>query len=103
MKLLIALVASGIIFYLSALKWRRAVKAVFLLLVLEGALRKWILPQGNEIIYFLKDIVLLGAYFNFYLFSDSDKKFLSRVSIINIIIFIAIGWCLFQVFHLRFG
>jgi hypothetical protein len=102
-KLIISLLAAVIIFYGSALKWRRGVKAVFLLLVLEGALRKWLLPQANEMIYFLKDIVLLGAYFNFYCFSDSDKKFLSRVSLINIIIFITIGWCLFQVFNPSLG
>jgi hypothetical protein len=102
-KLLIGLLACVVIFYFSALKWRRAVKAVFLLLVIEGALRKWVLPQASEMIYFLKDIVLLGAYFNFYCFSVSDKKFLSKVKIINILIFIAIGWCLFQVFNPSLG
>jgi hypothetical protein len=102
-KLLISLLAGVIIFSLSALKWRRAVKAVFLLLVFEGALRKWVLPQANEMIYFLKDIVILGAYFNFYLFSSSNKKLIPKIPIINILVFIAVGWCLFQIFNPSLG
>ncbi|MFB8791470.1 MAG: hypothetical protein U7123_22185 [Potamolinea sp.] len=103
MKAVIALIVSVVIFYFSALKWRRSVKVVFLLLVLEGALRKWVLPQANEMIYFLKDIVVLGAYFNFYLFSDSDKRFIKKLNFINILIFLVLGWCLFQVFNPSLG
>ncbi len=103
MKLLIGLVACVIIFSLSALNWRRTVKAVFLLLVIEGALRKWVIPQANEMVYFLKDIVLLGAYFNFYFFSGYKEKLQNKLSFINIFIFIAVGWCLFQVFNPSLG
>jgi hypothetical protein len=103
MKSVIALISCVIIFYLSALKWRRSVKTVFLLLVLEGALRKWVLPQANEMIYFLKDIVILGAYFNFYLFSDSDKSLFKKISFINVLIFSVFGWCLFQVLNPSLG
>ncbi len=107
MKLLIGLLVGVVIVYFSALKWRRAVKAVFILIVIEGALRKWVLPQASEMIYFMKDIVLLGAYLNFYCFpvSDiiSDKKIIPKGNIINILILIAIGWCLFQVFNPSLG
>ena len=103
MKLLIGLVAGVIIFYLSALNWRRAIKAVFILLVIEGALRKWVLPQASEMIYLPKDIVILGAYFNFYLFSSSNKKLIPKLPIINILIFIAVGWCIFQIFNPSLG
>ncbi len=102
MKLLIGLLACIVIVYFSAVKWRRAVKAVFFLLVLEGALRKWVFPQASEMIYFLKDIILLGAYFNFYGFSASKEK-LPKANITNILIFIAIGWCIFQVFNPSLG
>lgn len=103
MKLIVALLACAVIFCLSAAKWRRSVKAVFLILVLEGALRKWVLPQASDMIYFLKDIILLGAYFNFYGFSASDKKFFSKISTINILIYMAVGWCIFQVFNPSLG
>ena len=105
MKLIIALLAGVIIFYFSALKWRRSVKAVFILLVFEGALRKWVLPQASEMIYFLKDVVLIGAYLNFYAFSVPKDKLLKKGGrqIVNVLIFIAMGWCIFQVFNPSLG
>lgn len=103
MKLLIVLFVGIVIFYFSALKWRRAIKIVFLLLVIEGALRKWVFPQANEMIYFLKDLVLLGGYFNFYGFSSADKKLIPKGVIINFLIFIAFGWCIFQIFNPSLG
>ena len=105
MKLIIALLAGVVIFYLSALKWRRSLKAVFILLVFEGALRKWVLPQASEMIYFLKDVVLIGAYLNFYAFSVPKDKLPRKGGrkIVNILIFIAMGWCIFQVFNPSLG
>ena len=103
MKLVIALLACVIIFYLSALKWRHSVKAVFLLLVLEGALRKWVLPQASEMIYFLKDVILMGAYFNFYGLSSFKEKLPKQGKIVNLLIFISISWCIFQVFNPSLG
>lgn len=103
MKLVIALLACVIIFYFSALKWRRSLKAVFLLLVLEGALRKWVLPQASEMIYFLKDVVLMGAYFNFYGLSAPKEKLPKQGKIVNVLIFIALIWCIFQVFNPSLG
>ena len=103
MKLVLGLFAGVIIFYLSALKWRRSVKVVFILLVFEGALRKWVLPQASEMIYFLKDAVLLGAYLNFYGFSSVKEKLPAQGKIVNILIFIASGWCIFQVFNPSLG
>ena len=103
MKLLLGLVAAVIIFSLSARNWRHSVKTVVLLLVLEGALRKWVLPQANEMIYFLKDIVLLGAYFNFYFLAQPKEKLPTKTSTINILIFISVGWCVFQIFNPSLG
>lgn len=105
MKLVIALFACVVIFYLSALKWRRSVKAVFILLVFEGALRKWVLPQASEMIYFLKDVVLIGAYLNFYAFSVPKDKLPKKGGrqIVNVLIFIAMGWCIFQAFNPSLG
>jgi hypothetical protein len=102
-KALIGLLACIFIFYFSALNWRRSIKAVFLLVVFEGALRKWVLPQASEMIYFLKDIVVIGAYFNFYGFSTWQRKLAYKANFINIIVFLVIGWCLFQVFNPSLG
>lgn len=43
-------------------RWRQAVQAVMVLLILEGALRKWVFPGSQDLVYFAKDILLLGVY-----------------------------------------
>lgn len=103
MKLLIGLLGCIVIFYFSALNWRNTVKFLLFLVVIEGALRKWVLPQASEMIYFLKDLVVLGAYFNFYGFSGQERKLALKGSLINTLIFITIGWCVFQVFNPSLG
>jgi hypothetical protein len=47
--------------------WQRAIFGVFVLLVFEGALRKWALPWGQSALYLVKDGILLAAYFGFLL------------------------------------
>lgn len=103
MKLLIALLAVVFIFFFSFSNWRRAVKVVFFLVVIEGALRKWVLPQASELIYFLKDFVLLGAYIKYYVALRSEGKFPIKNHFVNAIIFMAAGWCLLQAFNPSLG
>lgn len=103
MKILIALIAVIFILLASFLNWRSAVKAVFFILVIEGALRKWILPQASDMIYFLKDLVLLGAYIKFYAFSRGGKQYLLKNKVINIFIYVAAGWCIFQALNPSLG
>lgn len=103
MKILIALAVIVIVFYWSFQDWRRALKGVFFVLVIEGALRKWILPQASEAIYFLKDLVLLGAYFRYFIFLGKDRFFPIQNTPINVGIFAAAGWCLFQSLNPNLG
>jgi len=87
----------------SSLNWRLSVKSIFFLLVIEGVLRKWVLPQSSDLIYFLKDIVLLGAYIRYFLFSSPEFKFPIKNSFLNIFLFLATVWCLFQAFNPSLG
>lgn len=104
MKLLIALIAVLLIFYISCLDWRRSVKTALVILVLEGALRKWVLPQASEMIYFLKDLILFGAYFQYYGLSPIRKNLpLIKTPFINILLGIVFGWCLFLSFNPSLG
>jgi|SRR5439155_23039013 len=52
---------------LSSLNWRVAVKVSLVLVIVEGALRKWVLPQASDMVYFLKDVVFFGAYVRYFL------------------------------------
>jgi hypothetical protein len=101
--ILIGLLAVIGIFFASCLNWRRSVQAVFLILVFEGALRKWFLPQAAEWIYFLKDLVILGAYLNYFCFSKSAKNWSYKNSSVNLLIFSVIVWCIFQAFNPSLG
>jgi len=104
MKLIIALIVVGFILYISCQDWRRSVKAVFFLVVMEGALRKWVLPQASELIYFLKDIVLFGAYLQYFALSDSRIKFPTiKRPLIHIWLFLGFCWCLFHAFNPSLG
>ncbi len=46
-------------------RWRMAVKAALVLVVIEGALRKWVVPGAQDLAYFAKDLMLVGAYIGF--------------------------------------
>ena len=46
-----------------AVRWQRIIWAVMFLVVIEGALRKWILNGFQAEIYLIKDALLLSAYF----------------------------------------
>jgi|GEM_PF-455618 len=54
--------------------WRAAVKVAFVAVLVEGAIRKWLLPQGEELVYFLKDVFLFGAYLKFYFAPDPELR-----------------------------
>ncbi|MFB2935442.1 hypothetical protein ACE1B6_09195 [Aerosakkonemataceae cyanobacterium BLCC-F154] len=103
MKLLLGLVVAVTIFYLSFNNWKTAVKTVFFLAVFEGALRKWILPQASELIYFLKDLVLLGAYVRFYGTAATRRRFVITNHPLNILIILVVIWCLVQALNPSLG
>jgi hypothetical protein len=45
--------------------WKSGVRLTVIVIVLEGALRKWCMPEQGELIYFLRDASLLGAAIGF--------------------------------------
>ena len=54
--------------------WRLAVKVAFVAVLVEGAIRKWLLPSAEELVYFLKDVFLVGAYLKFYFSPDTELR-----------------------------
>jgi hypothetical protein len=49
----------------SSLRWREGIKVALALAIFEGAIRKWVFPGAQDLIYFAKDVFLLGAYAGF--------------------------------------
>ena len=70
----IASLGALFLFAISGLKWRRSVKIALALVIIEGAIRKWVLPGASDLIYFLKDIVLLGAYVRYFIIDRALKR-----------------------------
>jgi hypothetical protein len=66
MSLRIILIFAGAFAWIwSVYQWRRALQAVMVLLILEGAIRKWVFPGAQDLVYFAKDVLLLGTYAGF--------------------------------------
>jgi hypothetical protein len=63
---LVPLVGAVALLVLGVLKWRVAVIIALILAVFEGALRKWVLPEFGQWIYFAKDLLVIGAYVGFW-------------------------------------
>jgi hypothetical protein len=46
-------------------RWRLAVQVVMVLLVVEGAIRKWLFPGAQDLVYLAKDVLIVGVYLGF--------------------------------------
>lgn len=91
--------------YLLSIDWRKLVISVLVLLIFEGVLRKWVLPQASDATYFLKDILLLAAYISYYFNSKHspitvNKKF---NEIFTQLIYCVILICFIQSFNPSLG
>ena len=61
-----------IIFAVAPLSWKRCVKCAFIIVILEGAIRKWLVPGLSQFVYFGKDILMVAALFK-YLMADNPN------------------------------
>jgi hypothetical protein len=101
LNLLLGLVALIAIVWVSFIKWRNLVVLTFIIVIFEGVLRKWVLPQASDFIYFLKDVVLLIAYLKYFL--SSEAKYPFKKSVLNIFLLVSIVFCIFQAFNPGLG
>ena len=85
------------------MNWRNLVKFALFVLIIEGALRKWFLPQAKDLIYFLKDFFLLGAYFLFLNLPQSVQKVSLKNTILKFWLVLVSIWLAYQAFNPRLG
>jgi hypothetical protein len=64
LRFLIVVAGAGVLAW-SIRSWRQAIRFALILLIAEGALRKWVFPGAQDLIYFAKDVFFLGAYAGF--------------------------------------
>lgn len=82
--------------------WRAAVKVAFVAVLVEGAIRKWLLPQGEELVYFLKDVFLVGAYLKFYFAPDPELR-AYRLRVLGTLIFLLCALVSFSALNPNIG
>jgi hypothetical protein len=95
--LLAAIAAPGA--FLVIRYWQHALFGVFVLLVFEGALRKWAFPSAQAQIYLVKDAILLTVYLGFILDRRRNQPVLSGVGSIRIVLLLAFAFGCFEVFN----
>ena len=85
--------------FLAARYWQRALFGVFVLLVFEGALRKWVFPWGQAGIYLVKDAILLATYFGFLLDGQRNQPALRDAGPIKIVVILSFVFGCFEVLN----
>lgn len=61
----LAIAAGGVLLVAAWRNWEAGVRALLVVLVVEGAVRKWFVPSASELVYFYKDllmVVILASY-----------------------------------------
>jgi hypothetical protein len=46
--------------------WERGVQAILVIVIIEGAVRKWFLPSASELVYFYKDVLMVATLIGYY-------------------------------------
>ncbi|HEV7670174.1 MAG TPA: hypothetical protein VGS22_16775 [Thermoanaerobaculia bacterium] len=82
-------------------RWRQAIPVVMVLLVLEGAIRKWVFPGAQDIVYFGKDLLLLGAYAGYFTDNVAGRLRAPKVPVLTISLAICALFGLLQIFNPR--
>lgn len=80
-------------------RWRQAVQVAMVLVILEGAIRKWLFPGAQDVVYFAKDLLLLGAYAGW--LAGRGRRPLSRVTALKAPLVIAGLYGLAEMFNPR--
>ncbi|HEV8238173.1 MAG TPA: hypothetical protein VGS57_02250 [Thermoanaerobaculia bacterium] len=97
-KLVVAALAA-VAFFWAVQRWRQGTQAVMVLLVVEGAIRKWMFPQSQQLVYFAKDVLLLGCYAG-YVRSQAMRRY--RVAVppwLVLLVTLACSWGALEIFN----
>src|SRR6516162_3939863 len=96
---LLAAVIAAACALLAVKYWQRALFGVFVLLVFEGALRKWVFPSAQAQIFLVKDAILLAAYAGFVLDNRKNQTALRGGAAIKIVLILSFVFGLFEILN----
>ena len=66
MEILGGLILALAVIFGASQNWKLAIKTLLVIIIIGGALRRWAFPQARDLIYFFKDLILIGAYLGFF-------------------------------------
>ena len=55
----IIVIAGGLLLIASWLNWELGLQSLLVVIIIEGAIRKWFLPSSSELVYFYKDLLMV--------------------------------------------
>src|SRR5262245_12730865 len=79
--------------------WRPLLVLFFLLVIVDGAIRKWVLPAHVEIVYFAKDAVLVLAFIVATLCGGTRVSAMLRGSWLVPLLLAYVGWVAAETFN----
>jgi hypothetical protein len=98
LRLLIVLLGGAVAVW-SVKRWRLAIQVGMVLLIFEGAIRKWLLPGAQDLVYFAKDAFFLGAYVGFLQARSRLRLWYPQMPLLYAGFFLAALFGLFEVFN----
>jgi hypothetical protein len=100
MEIIFALALGILVIFGAIQNWKFAIKSILVLVIIEGALRRWAFPQARDLIYFLKDFVLISAYIGFY---NRPRPLVDRYSFLKELLLVITIFCCLQAFNPSLG
>ena len=85
------------------LRWQQCIKLVFVLVVIEGALRKWFLPGASQFLYFGKDFLLLAACVKFLTAKENRRSAVETPPVLRFLLVMSCIFCVLEACNFSLG
>lgn len=94
------LLAVALAMFWSYRRWWLAVRWLLVLIVVDGAIRKWVLPGQQQLVYLVKDFLVLGIYAGFLASGNRIRRVRPPAAVVVPLIACAL-WGGFEIFNPR--
>jgi len=96
-KLIFPLIILVIVF--SFFLWKKAVLFVMYWILVVGAVRKWLLPELSDVVFFVGHIILFGVYARFFGDRILKKQRIIPANPSNFLIFLLLLWGILSILN----
>ncbi len=93
-KIHFGIISVILIVFLSYCFWKKAIFFLLIWIFISGAIRKWVLPQLSDVVFFFGHLILTGVYLRYYLTKSNQRIILPNTRLINFMLGLFSFWCL---------